>query len=157
MIECISMQGNPILVPREELIFRPAVYGIIVDDGKILLVCLHTTDKFFLPGGGVELGEKLQDALRREVKEETGIKIEIERFAFFSEGFLYYDPWDTAYHTISFFFVCRPKTLELASDDQIIDLEAERPGWIALDGLSPERFQFSGEEILQVAQALAAT
>ncbi|MBN1814821.1 MAG: NUDIX domain-containing protein [Anaerolineae bacterium] len=157
MIECESIYGNHTLVPQEELVFRPAVYGIIVNDGKILLVNLRSTDKFCLPGGGVELGEKINDALRREVKEETGIRVAIERFAFFSEGFFYYDPGDTAYHTLSFFFICRPETLELASDGQINDLEAEKPTWVALDGLGPERFQFCGEEILQVAQTLAAS
>lgn len=156
MIECKSIYGEKILVPREKLTFRPTVYAIIVDDGKILLVHLRRRDTFFLPGGGVKLGERVTEALRREVKEEAGIAIEIERFAFFSERFQYHDPSDTAFHALSFFFVCKPETTELISDDQVDDLKVEKPRWVKLDGLSPERFQFCGEEILQAVQTLAA-
>ena len=154
MIECLSIYDNLTLVPKEKLTFRPAVYAIIVNDGKILLVHLRCRDKFCLPGGGVELGERVQEALRREVREETGIAIEIEQFAFFSERFLYLDPSDEAFHTLSLFFVCRPETTKLISDDQVDDSKVEKPRWIELDSLSPERFQFCGEEILQVAQSL---
>lgn len=154
MIECKSIYGNRTLVPKEKLAFRPAVYAIIVNNGKILLVHLRSRDKFFLPGGGIESGERVQEALKREVREETGITIEIGRFAFFNEEFLYYDPSDTASHTLSLFFICKPETTELISDDQVDDQKVEKPRWIALDSLSPERFQFCGEKILQVAQSL---
>jgi ADP-ribose pyrophosphatase YjhB (NUDIX family) len=155
MIECESIYGGRKLVPKEKLVFRPSVYAIIVHDGKIALVTNQSSGKYFPPGGGVEIGETLTDALRREVKEETGLEIEIGRFAFFREGFFYYDPSDTAYHTFSFFFVCRPKTLEMVDDDQVDDVEAEKPRWIALNDMRAESVQICGEKILQLARELA--
>jgi 8-oxo-dGTP pyrophosphatase MutT (NUDIX family) len=150
MIDCQSIYGNRKLIPREKLVFRPAAYAIIVNDGRILLITNHSSGKLFPPGGGVELGERIEDALKREVKEETGIEIEIEQFCFFREGFFYYDPSDTAYHTLSFFFTCTPKTLDLIDDDQIEDDEAETPRWIDPSSLSAEDFQICGEKILRL-------
>ena len=41
-------------------------------DGRILLVKHTDTDGWYLPGGGVQSGETLGDAIRREAAEETG-------------------------------------------------------------------------------------
>lgn len=50
---------------------RTAVRAILYRNGKILLVRTNYGDYKF-PGGGVETGEELKAALRREIKEETG-------------------------------------------------------------------------------------
>lgn len=54
-----------------------SVGGLIEnDEGKILM--LKSPDRGWeIPGGQVEEGESLTDALKREVKEETGIDIEV--------------------------------------------------------------------------------
>lgn len=51
------------------------------DEGKILLVRQHHEDKdiWMVPGGGIEEGENSQDAAIREVMEETGLVIHVER------------------------------------------------------------------------------
>src|SRR5205814_7881480 len=58
---------------------RIGTYGLCRDtDGRILLV-RESDDRWWLPGGGVEHGEHPFDALRREVREETGLEVEIRR------------------------------------------------------------------------------
>ena len=57
-------------------IFVPGVRAIIVDeDGSILLQRRMDMPVWGLPSGSVELGESVLDALKREVMEETSLKI----------------------------------------------------------------------------------
>lgn len=57
-----------------------AVGAVIVRDGKALIIKrAHEPRKgeWSLPGGLLELGESLQDAVRREIKEETNLDVEV--------------------------------------------------------------------------------
>jgi 8-oxo-dGTP diphosphatase len=74
-VTCHDIYGNLYEVDEKQLKFRPSVYGILIEDGKILLSKQH--DGYDFPGGGVELGETLQKALQREFFEETGFKVEV--------------------------------------------------------------------------------
>ena len=57
-----------------------AVAGVIVHNQNVLLVKKNATDNIWsFPGGAVELGETLQNALIREVHEETSIEVDVLR------------------------------------------------------------------------------
>ncbi|WP_036498125.1 NUDIX hydrolase [Nocardia aobensis] len=45
------------------------------DDGRILLIRRTDNDRYSIPGGGMELGETVADAVVREVEEETGVLV----------------------------------------------------------------------------------
>ncbi|OGO35214.1 MAG: hypothetical protein A2W35_10940 [Chloroflexi bacterium RBG_16_57_11] len=61
--------------------FSPAVAAIaaILRDGKLLLTQREDFEVWSLPGGGVGEDESLTDAARREVEEETGLKVRLTR------------------------------------------------------------------------------
>jgi ADP-ribose pyrophosphatase YjhB (NUDIX family) len=58
----------------------PAVGAIVVKDGRVLLARRGKEPSYGLwsvPGGAVHLGERLEDATRRELREECGVEIEL--------------------------------------------------------------------------------
>ncbi len=152
LVECTTLYGEKKLIPAERLIFRPSAYAIIRYEGQILLLNMRSTGKLFLPGGGSEVDERLEDALRREVREETGLEIEIERFVAFKEDFFYYDPTGFAFHGLMFFYLCHPRTFTLAADDQIEDGEVEKPRWVPIGQLRLADIQSHGEIVFAAVQ-----
>jgi nucleoside triphosphatase len=152
LIECTTLYKKKKLVPIEKLSFRPSGYAIIENDGKILLNKMRTTQKYYLPGGGVDIGEKLEEALTREVMEETGIEIEIKELMGFKETFFYYDILDEAYHCFLFFYRCSPLNFDLATGDEIQDPEVEKPCWVEIPSLNADDFQGMGEYIMKIVE-----
>jgi ADP-ribose pyrophosphatase YjhB (NUDIX family) len=99
------------------------IVAIVVErDGKLLLVkeILESGKEYWIfPGGKVEFGESLVDAARREIKEETGLDVEILRFIDFREQMnLKY-----GYHTIIFFFLGKPLSEKLILEEKILEAE----------------------------------
>ncbi len=56
------------------------ISGIIIQDGKILMLKGKGSQEFSTPGGGVEEGENDEACLRRELKEEIGVDLTASRF-----------------------------------------------------------------------------
>jgi 8-oxo-dGTP diphosphatase len=59
--------------------FRIGVYAIILGEGTVLLAHRRDIDWWNLPGGGMEMGETVEEAVCREVREETGLEVAVER------------------------------------------------------------------------------
>ena len=69
------------------LIIRPT--GILIEDKKILLVKQDVTEnrRWSFPGGKLEPDETIEHCLVREMKEETGLDIEIKELLYITDRF----------------------------------------------------------------------
>lgn len=81
--------------------------------GIVLIERLNEPHGLALPGGFVDIGEKVEDALVREMKEETSLDVEI-----ISLQNIYSDPKrDPRFHTVSAVYRCKATGTPRAQDD----------------------------------------
>ncbi len=95
--------------------------ALIFEEGRILLAERGKEPLkgwWSLPGGIVETGEKLEDAMRREVREETGLEVEVMSMFEIFERMIPDDAGRTEYHYVLIDYLCKVVggTLEAASD-----------------------------------------
>ncbi len=116
-----------------------AVDCIILVSGKVLLIRRRNPPiGWALPGGFVEYGETVEDAVRREISEETGLELENLR-----QFHVYSDPRrDPRCHCISVVFSARGKGEPRAGDD------AADFRFISLDSIPDSEIVFDHAQIL---------
>ncbi|HLC39524.1 MAG TPA: NUDIX domain-containing protein [archaeon] len=93
---------------------EPAVGALIFNkEGKIILMKSHKwRGKYMMPGGHVELGETFEQALKREVKEETGLNIYDIEFVLMQEFIFGKEFWKKR-HFIFIDFACKTNSTKV--------------------------------------------
>jgi nucleoside triphosphatase len=111
---------------------EPTVGALIFNQSnQLLLVKTHKWHgNYTIPGGHVELGESLKEALKREIQEETGLMLEKADFLCYQE-FIYDESYWEKRHFIFFDFICRVKAGTVQLND-----EAEEYAWVNLQDIS---------------------
>ena len=107
----IDMMNNDVCFQTEDnRRFRLRAAAIIIEDGCVLFATNDVEKYYYSIGGAIELGETAEQAVLREVFEETGVHYEIDRLAYIEENFFKRN--DGAMkgldcHEISFFFLMK--------------------------------------------------
>ena len=124
---------------RREFPERPIVgVGAVVIDGDRVLLVRRANEplkgEWSLPGGAVELGESLREAIAREVLEETGLSVDVGPVVDVLDRIRLDDDRRVRFHYVLVDFVCRPASgaLSCASD-------ADEAVWARLDDLPAHR------------------
>ena len=106
---------------------REACRGIVIDNGRILLTYEVNTDQWFIPGGGLEDKESIQECCVRELAEETGCVVETkEHYLTINE---YYEEW----LFVSHYYICEyVGETERALTEREMEAGLE-PRWIPLN------------------------
>lgn len=92
---------------------RPGVKAFIVHNGKILVAKEKFIERgkeriiYDIPGGGIDPGETLHEALRREVMEEVGLEVEVEQPVGGWDFTFYNDTTKEEVHVINVAYQCR--------------------------------------------------
>ncbi len=152
-IICSDIEGHKFKVPVSELSFRPSVYAVIIENGKILLS--KQWDGYDFPGGGMELGETIEEALKREVMEETGVEIAMGQVVACENSFFKLTFAGEHVHSILMYFLCENIGGRLTMDnfDENEKKYASMPEWIDLDNMAKIKFYNSIDSVKIIKDA----
>ena len=130
-------------VGRDKIMLNFAIACICEKDGQILLQRRAKENAWGFPGGALELGESAEEAVIREVFEETGLHVEVDRLlGVYSKYDETYPNGDRA-QPITISFCCSVVGGKLTSvDPETEDLKFFRRGHI------PELFNAQHNDIL---------
>jgi len=154
-IICTDINGNKTNVSPSKLSFRPAIYGIIIENEKILLS--RQWDGYDFPGGGIEIGETITDALRREIKEETGLDVQIGKIISCENSFFKMPHnEDNFVHSVHIYYLCKRISGEITikNFDEYEKKYANMPEWIGLETIEKIKFCNSVDSIRIIRNAL---
>lgn len=113
------------------------VGAIIMKDSKILMIGNEKVDYLYSVGGRIKFGETAEEAIIREVFEETGVKMEIERLGFVHENYFYGDASSNLgkliYEISFYFYMSVPSDFTPISESFTEDNSKEYLKWVSLD------------------------
>lgn len=108
-------------------------------EGIVLIERKNIPEGLAFPGGFVEIGESVENALKREMKEETALDVSISKLL----G-VYSDPQrDKRFHTVSVVFICKAAGIPMGCDD------AKEASIYALDKVPKDKLVFDHQKIFE--------
>ena len=132
--------------------FNLRVYGLVINDKKeILLSDENRFGHFFtkFPGGGVEAGEGIIEALHREFKEELDLEIK-EATPFYYNDFYQESAFRKEDQIVSFYYLvkCDLTKIKVQGYEIPFDKEGEKQRWIAINDLTENDLTFPIDKIV---------
>ncbi len=117
--------------------FRYRAAAIIVEDGCVLLAGNEKEDYFYSVGGAVHHGETAEEAVLREVKEETGVDYEIDHLAVIHENFFTDNGSHKGLdcHEIALYFLMKPRGTRKLHSESYTQGVRETMYWIPIEEL----------------------
>ena len=120
--------------------------AVVVRDGRALIVKrAHEPRKgeWSLPGGLLELGESLADAVRREIKEETGLDIAVGPVIETFDRVHRDDAGRIRYHFVIIDFVCWPD-----GGEAVAASDAEDVAWVSASEIDEYRVNSHAKDVI---------
>jgi 8-oxo-dGTP diphosphatase len=106
---------------------RPGVYAVIRNHGQQVAL-VKTPGGYFLPGGGIKAGESHRECLERELAEELGWQIEIQRYIGCAQRYFFATVQATYYCSIGYFY-----TAHKLAETETVTEENHEEAWLTIE------------------------
>lgn len=119
--------------------FSYRVGAIIIQENKLLMIKNSNSPYYYSVGGRVKFGESSEDAVLREIFEETNVEFEIDRLAFIHENFFTADfLGNELFHEIALFYLMKPNNniKNIKCNSVGVDGGKESAHWLPIEKLS---------------------
>ena len=123
------------------------VGAVIVQENRALLIRRAQAPllgEWSLPGGVLECGETLREAVIREAQEETGLMVEVGEMLGVYERVIRADDGRVRYHYVLLDFLCRPLGGELKAGS-----DASEVGWFRVEELPALGLVFDANDVVR--------
>ncbi|MBR2408083.1 MAG: NUDIX domain-containing protein [Lachnospiraceae bacterium] len=126
---------------KEQNWFRYRAAAIIVEEGCVLFAGNERENYYYSIGGGVHMNETAEDAVKREVFEETGVQYDVDRLAVIHENFFDGDGSLDGYscHEVAFYFLMKPRGTQELNSNSYTGGYKENMYWIPIEELGKHR------------------
>jgi len=154
-VDCFDKEGNLVSVPADGVTFRPAVYGIFIEDDHILLLSDPQTGLLFPPGRILNPGDTPLQAIRQDYRRLTGVTPLVGPLLFVEEQYRL-DEHGRAWRLSAMYYALeRPSTAALTFH---VEEDGPQLDMYLLDKLQRHQLQFGYEAIqagvLRLSRAL---
>ena len=144
-------------MPKREYPESPlvGVGAVIVQDGRVLLIRRGQPPllgEWSLPGGVLECGETLREAVAREAQEETGLLVETRNMLGVYERVIRDDAERVRYHYVLIDFLCQPIGGDLKAGSDAADVR-----WFRSDELPALNLAYDAADVVRKGLACSAS
>ena len=129
--------GSDITVRVDDSVINLKVGAIITKGDRVLMVKNSRDDWYYSVGGRIRVGETSEQAIVREVREELGVSMEIDRLGFVHENYFYGTLGDKIgrqiYELCFFYYMKTPDDFEPLCRSVTGDGSPEAIEWVPFD------------------------
>jgi 8-oxo-dGTP diphosphatase len=129
------------------------VGGVVIENGRVLLMkraYAPLQGEWSIPGGGLDVGEKIEEGVRRELEEETGIEARIVAHIETFERIMRDDDGRVQFHYVILDYLCEATGGELRAGGDATDV-----AWAAEADLAHYRLSEAATRVILKAFAMA--
>lgn len=120
------------------------VGGVVFLDGRVLLIRRRfdpMAGRWSIPGGAVEVGERLEEALAREMREETGLDVDVGPLVELFDRVTRDDTGRVQYHYVLADYLCYARGGTLAAGSDVTEVALADPDALGPYDLTPKTLE----------------
>jgi ADP-ribose pyrophosphatase YjhB (NUDIX family) len=158
-MQCKDFHGEIHDVPEEEFRTRASIYGIIFNEDNTKVLLVKHLDGYDYPGGGLKIGQGIEEALGREITEETGydLRSNSTHLLHVATDLFYHNFKNAAFQTILVYYAAALSSFDNKKEAEKSASEEQYMGdaeWVLVDDVPSLKFYNAVDNVALIQQAL---